>query len=166
MTLRTFTEKDSESLSLLEQEAFASSDDVTLDFSEYMRKNNRYLPELDLVAEEDGGICGHVLVTAQPMACPSGEIEVLYLAPLFVIEKLRGRGIGSALVKEVLHRCSDLGYGAVFAVGDPGYYGRFGFHPASEFGFCAGEELSGSMLLALELLPGYFNKLHETKNGE
>jgi predicted N-acetyltransferase YhbS len=51
----------------------------------------------------------------------------LLLGPLAVDEAARGEGVGSALMREALHRAGGLGHRAVLLVGDAPYYGRFGF---------------------------------------
>ena len=63
------------------------------------------------------------------------------LGPIAVVPGRQGGGIGSALVREGLERCRDLGYGAVFLLGNPRYYSRFGFRPASAFGIGYHQEL-------------------------
>lgn len=49
------------------------------------------------------------------------------LAPLAVLPGRQGWGIGSALVRAALARAKEVGWAAAFVLGDPAYYGRFGF---------------------------------------
>ena len=49
------------------------------------------------------------------------------LAPLGVRPDFQGQGVGSKLVSEGLERLADGGVRQVFVLGDPNYYGRFGF---------------------------------------
>ncbi len=60
--------------------------------------------------------------------------EVLLLGPLAVDPDHQGEGIGRALINEGLNRARMRGYGLVLLVGDPAYYGRFGFEPAAAHG--------------------------------
>ncbi|MEV0585638.1 N-acetyltransferase [Nonomuraea sp. NPDC050310] len=76
-----------------------------------------------LVAELDGRIVGHVLFTWLPV----GDRRALALAPLAVQPGVQGRGVGGALVRAGLARAEALGVPGVVVLGDPGYYGRFGF---------------------------------------
>jgi putative acetyltransferase len=46
-----------------------------------------------------------------------------------------------------------LGVSAVFVLGHPGYYPRFGFVPASQFGFHCEFECPDEAFMALELAP-------------
>src|SRR5690606_35916628 len=57
------------------------------------------------------------------------------LAPLAVLPAYQRAGIGSALVHAGLERCRDVGWSAVFVIGDPAYYSRFGFRIAGASGF-------------------------------
>lgn len=82
---------------------------------------------LSLVAEIDRQVVGHVAFTR--CGIEGREDEVALLAPLAVAPSLQKQGIGSALVREGLRRLRDAGARQVQTLGDPGYYGRFGFRP-------------------------------------
>jgi putative acetyltransferase len=51
------------------------------------------------------------------------------LAPLAVSPAAQGQGIGTRLVKEGLARMARAGLDLVIVLGEPDYYGRFGFDP-------------------------------------
>ncbi|MGB6985024.1 MAG: N-acetyltransferase [Candidatus Aquilonibacter sp.] len=77
---------------------------------------------VSLVAEEDGRIVGHVLLSRMDASFPA-----LALAPVSVIPTRQRCGIGSALVKSAVNRARSEGWAAIFVLGDPNYYERFGF---------------------------------------
>jgi putative acetyltransferase len=77
---------------------------------------------LSLVADEAGGIVGHIAFSR--LRSPA---SALALAPLAVSGACRRSGIGSALVLRGLEEAANLGARSVFVVGDPAYYERFGF---------------------------------------
>ena len=82
---------------------------------------------LSLVATVDAAIAGHVLFTNCGIA---GTTEALaLLGPLAVATARQRQGVGSALVRTGLQRLEDAGVAQVCVLGDPGYYGRFGFAP-------------------------------------
>jgi putative acetyltransferase len=85
---------------------------------------------VSLVAEEDGLIVGHVLLSR--MAAP---FPALALAPVSVIPSRQRRGVGSMLVKGAVNRARDEGWAALFVLGDPHYYERFGFSVEAAAGF-------------------------------
>ncbi len=82
------------------------------------------------VAEDDGEIVGHVQMSRAWV----GETEVLALGPIGVIPDRQRRGIGSALLRAALAEAARRGEVAAILLGDPAYYGRFGFQPAAVHG--------------------------------
>ena len=78
----------------------------------------------ELVAEEDGGICGHILFSR----LWADRFE-LYgaLAPLAVHPDRHRQGLGSKLVRSGVECAREFGCFGLLVLGDPAYYGRFGF---------------------------------------
>ncbi len=66
----------------------------------------------------------------------------------------RGSGIGSALMREGLRLAGGLGHKAATLVGDPGYYHRFGFRTAAEFGLRHTPEIPDQYVMIMEIVPG------------
>ena len=102
------------------------------------------------VAESHGAVVGHVAFSPVTVA---GAGDGLGLAPVAVASALRGRGVGGALIRSGLEACRDAGAGFVVVLGEPAYYGRFGFTAAGEWGLCD-EYGGGAAFQALELRPG------------
>jgi putative acetyltransferase len=93
-----------------------------------LRAGPAWLPGLSLVAVTPAGeILGHVLCTRGHV----GRFPALALGPLTVRPDSQGRGVGSALMNAVLGAADALGEPLVALLGDPGYYGRFGFQPST-----------------------------------
>ncbi|MDY0882099.1 GNAT family N-acetyltransferase [Dongia soli] len=61
--------------------------------------------------------------------------QALLLGPLSIDQEFAGKGIGRALTFKTLELAAGLGYGLVLLVGDIDYYKRFGFVPATPYGF-------------------------------
>jgi putative acetyltransferase len=96
-----------------------------------LRTSDAWLSELSLVAERTAGsVVGHVVCSRGWV----GTSPTLGLGPLGVRSDLQNRGIGSALMHAVLGVADALGEPLVALLGDPGYYRRFGFRPASDHG--------------------------------
>jgi putative acetyltransferase len=55
------------------------------------------------------------------------SIKACVLAPLAVCPLLQKQGIGAALVRHGLMRLTETGHDLVVVLGEPHYYGRFGF---------------------------------------
>lgn len=104
---------------------------------------------LSLVAVWDDAIVGHVLFT--PVAVGAGR--AVALGPLAVAPERQGEGVGSALVREGLLRLGGLGHGAVIVLGEPRFYRRFGFVPASVYGVRWDRAVPDEVFMALELEP-------------
>jgi putative acetyltransferase len=98
-----------------------------------LRKDAGFLPHLSLVAVDgDDGVVGHVIATRgwlEPLGTP-----VLGLGPLGVLPAAQGRGVGTALAHALLAVAEARDETLVALLGDPGYYGRFGFRRATELG--------------------------------
>lgn len=103
-----------------------------------------------LVADAGGRIVGHILFSRLPIETVLGAIAAAALAPLAVLPVWQGRGVGSALVRHGLDRCQKRRIPAVVVLGDPGYYGRFGFRAETARGLRT--PWPGPYLLALELV--------------
>ena len=79
-----------------------------------------------------------------------GAEQALLLGPVATGPAWTGVGIGSCLILSSLTAAKTEGWAHVFLVGDPRYYRRFGFRPASEWGVTMADEeqwrLQGKML--------------------
>jgi putative acetyltransferase len=111
---------------------------------------------LALVAEEKDRVRGHAVFSRIAGEGGGSEIPVLALAPLAVLPAFQRLGIGSALVSAGLERCRMERHARVLVVGDPVYYGRFGFVPASRFGLKCPFPVPEAAFMAIELEPGAF----------
>lgn len=87
-----------------------------------------------LVAVHDGRVVGHVGLTRCWVDAPERLVEALVLSPLSVLPQYQGRGIGRTLLEHAIAHATEAGAPAVFLEGDPAYYGRLGWRPASDFG--------------------------------
>jgi putative acetyltransferase len=90
---------------------------------------------VELVAEQDDEVVGHVLLSRSWVDARRALVDVLVLSPLSVAPQSQGRGVGSALVAAAIAEARRLGTPALFLEGDPGYYSRLGFEPATPRGF-------------------------------
>jgi putative acetyltransferase len=100
--------------------AFGRGDEA--DLTRRLRADEDVL--FELVACEDEAVVGHVLMSRLWADSPG-----LYaaLAPLSVQPERQRGGVGAALVKAAIDSARDFGCLGVLVLGDPAYYGRFGF---------------------------------------
>jgi putative acetyltransferase len=85
---------------------------------------------ISLVALDEEEIVGHVLLSKL-----EAPFAALGLAPLAVRPDRQHSGVGSRLVRAALERANNDGWRAVFVLGDPEYYRRFGFDVSLASGF-------------------------------
>lgn len=80
---------------------------------------------VSLVAQDGEVLVGHVAVS--PVAVSSGAAGWFGLGPISVAPGRQGQGIGSQLMHAALAELRRLRAAGCVVLGDPGYYGRFGF---------------------------------------
>jgi putative acetyltransferase len=80
---------------------------------------------ISLVAEAEGIVIGHVAVS--PVSLSDGTPGWFGLGPISVLPEQQRRGVGSRLMREALRRLRERGAAGCVLLGEPGYYGRFGF---------------------------------------
>jgi len=105
------------------------------------------------VAEQEGMVVGHILFSPVEVDHANGR-RLLGLAPMAVDPERQRKGIGSLLVHEGLTRCRAAGFDGVVVLGHAGYYPRFGFVPAQQFGLRCEYDVPADVFMALELAPG------------
>lgn len=108
-----------------------------------------------LVAEEKGRVLGYVVFST--IAAGENQAPAMALAPIAVMPAFQRLGIGSALASAGLERLRQERVQRVLVVGDPAYYARFGFVPASRFGLKCPFPAPEDAFMAIELQPGAFN---------
>lgn len=84
---------------------------------------------VSLVAEVSNQIVGHVAIS--PVSISDGSQNWYGLGPIAVIPEYQGLGIGSQLVRQSLASLRDRGAVGCVVLGNPEYYGRFGFKAES-----------------------------------
>jgi putative acetyltransferase len=90
-----------------------------------------------LIAIDDGEIVGHVLFSRMSVEADGRELDGWGLAPVAVMPDRQRTGIGSALVEAGIGRAQSTGVQIIFVLGEPAYYGRFGFDAKGAAGFAS-----------------------------
>lgn len=148
--VRTEQAGDREAIRRIHEEAFGRRDEA--DLVDALRRSGN-LP-VSLVALEAKYPVGHIAFSPVTVDGPPAAPPAVGLAPVAVLPRLQGRGIGSRLVEAGLEECRRLGYGLVFVLGHPGYYPRFGFTPAVEAGLRWEHDAPAEAFLVKEILAG------------
>ncbi|WP_131913770.1 GNAT family N-acetyltransferase [Celerinatantimonas diazotrophica] len=77
------------------------------------------------VAKAGGEIIGHVAIS--PVTLSTGATGWFGLGPISVLPQFQRLGIGSKLMQSALAALEEMGASGCVVLGDPAYYGRFGF---------------------------------------
>lgn len=125
---------DKEPLFQLHFEAFGAREDESR-LVNRIRESQQFIPELSLVAAENGEVIGHALFSKAAIVKGDVEHDVIVLAPIAVKPGFQKQGTGGALIRAGLQLAGEHGYSHVFLIGHPTYYPRFGFEPARPLGF-------------------------------
>jgi predicted N-acetyltransferase YhbS len=92
--------------------------------SERLREDRLPAEGLSFIAADGKRVIGTARLWN--IACGNNQ-PALLLGPVAVAEDCRSRGLGGAMVRRAIQAARKLGYATIVLVGDPGYYGRFGF---------------------------------------
>ena len=132
LTIRPERPEDAAAIAEVVAAAFGSPAEA--DLVAAIRESDEYIPELALVAELDGGVVGHVMVSGATLVDGLHARPIVMLSPLAVAPDVQRRGIGAALVRAAIAGAEARGEPFVVLEGSPDYYGRLGFEPAAGHG--------------------------------
>jgi len=98
------------------------------DLTPLMKRLLAEVPDiLSLVAMIGEECAGHILFT--PCTVEESGHRVALLGPLAVAPPRQGQGLGKMLIRNGFSRLSGTDLPQVLVLGDPAFYGRFGFLP-------------------------------------
>ncbi len=111
---------------------------------EEIRDSAYHLPELSFVAELEGKIVGHFMLSRFPLS-PNKEgghggaedAQLLLLAPVSVHADYFRQGVGTVMLTQGIEEAKKRGYRGIIVEGDFNYYNRVGFRTSTEFGIHA-----------------------------
>lgn len=102
---------------------------------ENLRKSPEFIPQLSLVAENEGKLVGYLLLTKVHIINNDNQQlqDSLALAPVAVLPQFQGKGIGTQLILASHQIAKELGFSAIIVLGHADYYPRFGYMTASTY---------------------------------
>jgi len=150
--VRPETHDDIKAIDVVNLSAFQG--EVEAKFVTAMRKTPDFKPEMSLVAEFNGRIVGHVLMSRVTLRKDTGEVSVLVLGPMSVVPSQSHRGIGTELIKAAIEKARTLHFGAIVVIGHPEYYRRSGFENAGKWNLHFSMQVDKDAVTAMELIKG------------
>ena len=151
INIRGETAADYEAIFSINSRAFKSDGEARL--VDTLREQGFFDPRLSLVAESDGHLVGHILFTPVEIVNEAETKKALGLGPMAVLPDFQRQGVGSELIKEGLAACLRCRYRVVFVLGNPQFYSRFGFLPASLKGCKSTFPVPDEVFMMQELTP-------------
>jgi putative acetyltransferase len=124
---------DAAAISSVHLAAFPTSSEANL--IEQLRSDGDIA--VSLIALDDGEIVGHALLSRMSVEADGQELHGLGLGPVSVVPDRQRTGIGSALIETGIGRAQSTGVQIIFVLGEPAYYGRFGFDAKSAAPFAS-----------------------------
>ncbi len=119
--------------------------------SEQIRRGRQAADGLSQIATDNSRVVG----TVRLWNVEAGEgVPALLLGPLAVHPDYRCAGLGASLMQRAIRNARMRGHKAVLLVGDPEYYGRFGFSAEKTGNLVMPGDCDAHRVLALELVEG------------
>jgi putative acetyltransferase len=156
MIIREETPDDVNGIRTVNKAAFET--DAEAGLVDLLREKGKFI--LSLVAEIDGQIVGHLLLTPASIDYKEESYEVAALAPMAVLPEFQNKGVGKALVNKALNKLHDTDYEAVIVLGHPEYYPKFGFESASKYGIIYEHEVPDEAFMLIELKEKALKNIH------
>lgn len=131
LAVRAETPADIDAIRTVNNAAFGGTEEAAL--VDALRDDGDLL--LSLVAEVGTDVVGHVAFSRMQVEQDGGAAPAIALAPVAVRPEHQRKGAGTTLVQSGLKQLAGRGETLVFVLGEPEYYGRFGFKtgPAARF---------------------------------
>ena len=104
-----------------------------------VREGTAALDDLGFAAWHQGVFVGSIQAWPVTLAGDEGAAwPLVMVGPVAIVPELQGQGVGRALMAALgaaAERSADPGAAALMLIGDPEYYGRFGFTDAATAGW-------------------------------
>lgn len=112
----------------------------------------------EIVAVSDEKIVGYGLLSPAFV----GKTTGLVLAPLAVLPSHQGQGIGKKIIEALEEKAVKEGFPFIHILGDPNYYGKFGYLPARNYHIQAPFDVEEKYFLIKDLTSNHLKDLSGT----
>lgn len=130
LQIRSEQPQDSEAIRQVEEQAFGQPAEADL-----VDRLRAECPEqISFVAIQNDQLIGHALITPAIIEYEDGsQLDGFGLAPVAVLPAFQNLGVGTALIHAAIKALQGRNERFLIVLGEPGYYPRFGFEPASRY---------------------------------
>lgn len=154
LTIDKENEKEFSEIYELVKIAFQTAKEADGDEHDYvnnLRESKNYIPDLAFTIKDDTKIIGHIMLTKTLIKRGTEVFDALLLSPVCTQLEYRNKGIASKLILYSLTKAKEKEYKAVFLVGNPEFYIKFGFKSISNFGIKNTGDIPKQYTMGLEL---------------
>jgi putative acetyltransferase len=123
LVIRPAEPEDFVAIAALVEQAFGQPDEARL--VERLRADGDAV--LELVALNEGVLVGHILFSRLILESDEERCDAVALAPVAVLPARQRSGIGAALIETAHQMLQKQGERLCVVLGEPAYYGRFGY---------------------------------------
>lgn len=142
-------EEESAQVTLVNQLAFTTNYEANLVNALIKSK----VSTISLVAKKGQSVVGHLLLSRMTVAnleSPS-NLKIYGLAPMAVLPNAQKCGIGTSLIKRAVEISKNQEIDAIFVLGHPEYYPKFGFISTKQWGITCQYDVPAKAFMVLDI---------------
>uniref|UniRef100_UPI0025FAF4E5 GNAT family N-acetyltransferase n=1 Tax=Treponema sp. UBA7567 TaxID=1947748 RepID=UPI0025FAF4E5 len=92
------------------------------------RTRSDFVPELDIIMEENGVLIGHVMFARAEIRLNNGKtLPIMTFGPISIAPNFKRKGYGTVLLRHAMEKAKEMDCGALAITGNIGFYGKSGF---------------------------------------
>lgn len=92
------------------------------------RTRSEFVPELDIIMEEEGILVGHVMFArAEIKLNNSKTLPIMTFGPISIAPEFKHKGYGTVLLRYAMEKAKKMDCGALAITGNIDFYGKSGF---------------------------------------
>ena len=130
------------------------------------RTRSDFVPELDILMEENGVPVGHVMFAKAEIRLNNGGIlPIMTFGPISIAPDFKRKGYGTVLLRHAMQKAKEMNCGALAITGNIGFYGKSGFVLAKTKGVSYHADPDADYFLIKELVPGFLDQVKEAGGG-
>lgn len=130
------------------------------------RTRSDFVPELDIIMEENGVLIGHVMFARAEIRLKNGKtLAIMTFGPISIAPNFKRKGYGTALLRHAMQKAKEMGCGALAITGNIGFYGKSGFVVAKTKNVFYHADPDADYFLINELIPGFLDQAKEAGGG-
>ena len=123
-----------------------------------LRMHKDFIPELDLVCEQDGIVIANVMYSKSWLIDEQeNKKEIITFGPVSVEPSYQRTGIGKKMLTASFEKAIRLGYKAIVIYGNPDNYVARGFKRCKKYNVCLEGNVFPAAMLVKELVPRFFD---------